>query len=618
MIRIILPLLATGLTACQGPSGPLTRTDFRQNIVHAPPEPLRTVDPAQLPPEFNEALATGMAWLTQQRDTHAFERSSEPIALQALAYMAAYYVGHADPAWDRVIDDLIQRQQPAGAFGVGPPDRQPYVHAVTARALAYAAQQQPNRADWVQAAIRASTYILEQQQPQGGWHYGYAQGTRASTPLTVAHMEALFAARPLVPDTADLDTALHAAAEHLASVQDPVTGQFGYLMRGVGATTMYGYALYGLQLAGWGQSLSARRAWHQFLAEDQAWPEQLARPLWAAYYMHRAHRHQGGWPWQQWQPMFYRELLAGQHPDGYWTAPRAETNLGPIYATALALLMLAEDVHGPILQHRAPAPGPVYRIAAGSGVIHILPSALIEAPDALLLDSTWFDAWQTADAVWIEGSLRHGIHELIELLETSLAPAPRPAEWVRQLHRIFDVPAAAGSRVWEQLPDWAIAWAVWAQKLEQADRRIEQQVEAAVARRMPPGQRTQAILPHDFYARHVAALNPVTARKWLEHTLHVAAEIPRIADQLANAWASGDETSLEAATAALFPTDPVARADLESFLLPMRAAILARIKQTLQDEQQSWFILPVWHLYGDQGILALLSRDGYIAQKVQP
>lgn len=593
------------------PAMPAARASNRAPMIEPVASPGKHLGSLHIPPPAAAAAAgDGLNWLM----AHPLQmrNSPYPVAVTAIAFCAAI----RDPRmqsdsefrdfWLQEIEYIVSEQGQGGWLSEASDTVLPYEHAWAARALCDALEWQPD-GQWEQAAQRAINLILDHQQPGGGWHYGYANVAQRSTPLTVVQMDALHAARQASLQHPKIDDALQRAAKNLVAIQDPYTGHFGYLMRGVGTGTMDGFALVGLQLAGHWRSLAYRRGWLARLESTTAWPEALQYPLFAAYYSHKSALRQGGLAEQTWVTTFYGELLEGQQPNGAWRGPRQEQRLGQAYATALASLMILSVNESALKRESrslAELPGPVYTIDGEIGSVHIILSTWIEDFDAVLLDPVIYPELQQADQVWIEGWPRTWIQQWMEeaTRATGASSNPPTSEQVRFLRRWFDAPIGTPASLWEDVPTWALALAVWGHGLEQASRSADTMVEAAVARRLRPGMRPQAMLADDHYATAFSTLSLQDQEIMLEHTIRLAPQLATWIDQMADAWCRGDESKLARLSDQILGENPAVKEIVNSTLRRARATILLHIMEAAERDESTWFVIPTWHWFGEEGL----------------
>ncbi len=600
------------------------RISFRQDMIFAPPlqEPLRNGEPVSA--HIRQAAQRGTDWLmATRRDDGAWD-GPHPVAVAAIALSGAlrderFQEPSFQAFWEETVEYLVARQAADGGLSPSRATEQPYEHALATRALCEALPLSAN-VDLRTAAGNAVRYILDRQQVGGGWHYGYAQGHQRSTPLVVTQMEALFAAAQQGLYADEIVRALNKAAQDLTAAQSPDSGRYGYLFRGVGQSVINGYALYGLQLAGHGLSLSARKGWSNALGEARAWPASLQWPLFAAYYSHQAAYHLGGVPWKDWQDAFYRELLAGQHDDGHWPAPFQESALGPPYATALAVSMIRSTDRTPrlVAQYDHGTPGPLYRLRSGSKEAYLLSSALIEEADAALIDAWLTDILREADTLWVEGSPREWMHHLSTIAAAAAeAPPPDPLsrELRSELNRLFGLPPTA-SGAWNKAPPWALALLVWGHHLEEAERSFESTVEHHIQTRFASGQRAASLIPPDEWAAAFESVSREEGLVLLRHALNMRADAPLVLDRLADAWCMGDEGAVIAWTRRIHGSDPAVPLIYDRLFEPIRARLTETVSALLAEDARPLIVLPVWHLHGPDGVLARLQERGHTLERI--
>lgn len=618
------------LAACQTPDRAASpqRVTYRQAIITDPPvaKARQTeITPSSTPHCAAAKKATD--WLMAERNGDGYWASPYPVAVAALALEAGLADDriktneHFRAFWEATLRFLLQAEQPSGALSQASSTEQPYEHALAARALCKASTHfsaVPAAAETARQAVR---YILERQQQGGGWHYGYAQGDQRSTPLTVVQMDALFAARSQGWWTNEIDRALQHAATDLTDKQDTRTGEFGYLMRGIGTPVMNGYALYGLQLAGWGKSLSARRGWLAVQQGPVNWPTSLRRPLFPAYYSHLAHYHQGGRPWAQWESDFYNELLSGQRSDGHWPAPQREATVGSAYATALCTLMLRAPMQtAPLLDHYAlPDPGPIYRVKnSTNGTITIWTATFVQAYDAYLLGPAWTERFRQFDTVRIEGQPRRWLWDWATRVEAGQEGTypDLPDALRKRLNRQLDLPANS-VEPWRQVPPWAIALHIWGRTLESEERHVDDTVEKIVLARFPPGTRPQSLLPDSLYGDILEALPRADSLTLLAHALDQADRLGPWVDRVADAWAMADEQAFRAAFDDLLQGDATLTTLYRSILHEPRQRVVSDMQQALASPGRTLYILPFWLLLGEEGVLQRLLQAGYRIERLE-
>ncbi len=613
------------LAGCQSmPPADPAPISFREDLVFEPPLEKTVDESTPISDTARSAAERGMNWLMDARLEDGSWESPHPVGVSALALSAALRDERmTEPDfrsyWEQTVRYLIAQQTANGSLSRAGGAERPYEHALAVRALsdALSVYTISGLQETVEKGVRL---ILDHQQAGGGWYYGYARGTRRSTPLTVVQMDALHAAARNGIQRGEIIEALERAAEDLADVQDPDTGRFGYTFRGVGKSVINGYALYGLQLAGRGLSISSRKGWENAAPTHPDWPTSLRWPLFAAYYNHQAVYHLGGAPWRAWRDPFQEELLAGQEEDGQWTGPFLEQAFGPSYATALGVLMLRATDRTPrlVTQYDHSTPGPVYRLRNEDGEAHILVSGIIEPFDAVVADA-WLDPLlQDSDAVLIEGSARAWIHALSEsarIQSEQDSSDPLPPELRSELNRLFSVPPGARS-IWDTAPPWAIALFVWGHRIEETGRDFESTVEQQLRRRIPPGVRTISMIQPEAWTAPFESLTRAEELTLLRHALEMREDLPLILDRLADAWSSGDEDAFMNEINNLHGPDPDRHTLYDRLFDPVRTLLTESITRELPQHRNPLFILPAWHVYGANGILTRLQERGYAVQHI--
>lgn len=617
-VTLLLPLTLAGCQTIQRAEP--ERTSFREDLFFAPPLADIPQNGEPVEEDIRQAADRGMEWLMATRMKQGAWDGPYPVAIAGLALSSALRDERMEePAfrsyWEETIRFLIHQQSADGHLSRAGASEQPYEHALAARALceALSLYSMPGLRETAERAIRL---ILDRQQTGGGWYYGYSQGRRRSTPLTVVQMDALFAAAEKGLFVDEIRDALERAAQDLMAIQSDASGRFGYLFRGIGQSVINGYALYGLQLAGWGLSLSARGGWRDTAEAVPYWPRTMRWPLFAAYYNHSAAYHLGGTMWQSWRASFYDELLAGQHDEGYWSGPFLEAPFGPPYATALAVLMIRSMDRTPrlVTRYAHVTPGPLYRLQD----THILTSTLAEETDGYLIDAYLMDVIAASDRFIMEGSARAWAHHVSmhfasQTEQDGLPPHHR--ELREELNRLFSVPATH-SRLWDHVPPSAIALLVWGNYSEEADRTYDGLIEYQMRRRLPPGRRMETILSDTYYASAMAQVTHEEGMTLLRHAMDMRTDAPLILDRMADAWCAGDEEEMATWTRRLLGDDPAVQALYDRLLEPARARIVDVVREALASDSRSLIVLPAWHLYGPNGVLARLQESGLTFERV--
>ncbi len=272
---------------------------------------------------------------------------------------------------------LIEFQQPNGAFS-----KDSYAHAIAAYAVSegYALTQIPFLRESME---NAAAIIINGQQDNGGWTYGYAHDKRRDTSVMGWQIQALKAAQCAGCAHPELNECLRKAAAAfklqyfdsrtgaasgklqmgittLGATQDAV-GTFTYAVTGNARTTGGGNASMTavgtlcLEFLGEGASMEARggRGYLRKIGCD--WLKPGGWPLYRWYYTTQAIFQGQGIPgnttgkadWQAWNNMFAKAFVNNQNPDGSWSSPAKSEDgswlldqTGSVYSTALGALTL--------------------------------------------------------------------------------------------------------------------------------------------------------------------------------------------------------------------------------------------------------------------------------------
>ena len=193
---------------------------------------------------------------------------------------------------------------------------------------------------------KAVGYIVDGQNPVGGWDYGYAKGPRNDLSVAGWQIQALKAAHLTGLAIPGVDEALDQSMSFIKKWQGN-EGGFGYTgpenrvsLTGVGVLCTYF----------WKQDKDRTvKEGIDFLlgkAEVKYKGGKLPADLYAWYYDTQACLMFGGSAWAKWNRMFQEEIANNQGPDGSWPAmPGAHLQpkpggAGPFYRTTLCVLML--------------------------------------------------------------------------------------------------------------------------------------------------------------------------------------------------------------------------------------------------------------------------------------
>ena len=229
-----------------------------------------------------------------------------------------------------------------------------YQHAIATYALGEAAtfckeikQPVPNL---MEITEKAGQYIIDNQNPNGGWAYLYNTGkTGAHTDTSVAgwQLQALKACSHTGIKFSGMKTCVDKGLDYLETCQND-NGGFGYSNKdnaghGGGYFGLTGVGMLSHQMWGKGGSKEVRRA-AKYIRENSKFDYNgKDSNLYAHYYESQAMMWSGGKDWQHYNELFRDQVLGNQDADGSWKSPGDKHTAGEgnrIYRTALCTLML--------------------------------------------------------------------------------------------------------------------------------------------------------------------------------------------------------------------------------------------------------------------------------------
>lgn len=306
-----------------------------------------------------KAVLAGLRWLKEHQAADGSWGEAQRPAMTGLAMLA--FLGHGElpespefgPTVKKGIEWMIKtgtqyqgRFAPNGSLGGGPPV---YSHGIATYALGeyYSMTKDDTVQDILKQAVQ---YILNGQNPGGGWDYGYAKGTRQDLSVAGWQIQALKAAHLTGLNINGVDQALDKAMVFLKSWQGD-GGGFGYDKPG----SRYGLTGVGvLCTIFWkGKDNEVCRDGISFLIDQAEGKEKVkykekTANLYAWYYNTQACLMFGGSAWTKWNRMFQDEIVDAQSPDGSWPVNGGNSHGpekdaggdGPYYRTAICVLML--------------------------------------------------------------------------------------------------------------------------------------------------------------------------------------------------------------------------------------------------------------------------------------
>ncbi len=272
-------------------------------------------------------------------------------ALSLLAFLGAGYTheeGQYADQIDRTLSWLIRQQRADGYLGGKATHfEQMYCHAMTTYALAEAYGMQSDLSSdrrLREPLMRAVNYIVENQNPDGGWRYVKGQSSDMSIfGWQLMALKSAEIAGLTIPDSTKAKMVQFLKDRS----QGPNKGLAGYRMIGGQPTpptdSMTAEALFCKQMLGISRTSPTSTEGVNFIM--QRLPRGSTHNLYFWYYGTLAMYQYGGAPWRQWNEALRETLIAEQrtrgHMAGSWDpkAPWGEYG-GRIFSTAVSTLCL--------------------------------------------------------------------------------------------------------------------------------------------------------------------------------------------------------------------------------------------------------------------------------------
>jgi hypothetical protein len=304
-----------------------------------------------------EAVMKALRWLKNNQSpdgSWSKAEGTDPAAMAGLALLC--FLAHNEtPASEEfgqtvelAMKFIVSKQAASGAFG------REYTHGICTYALSegYALTKIMALRDAVEKGM---AYIVNGQQPLGGFDYGYKKGDRWDLSVGGWQFQAMKAAKMAGMADEKVENAIKLGTEYLRKQAFAASvGGFGYDGKpGAPGTSakpsMTGAGVLCLQLLGQ-PNVPEVRAGLEYLKDvpctwiaadpKEANVKEKKGPknaLYAWYYITQAKFQKGGKDWDNWNAQFSRALIGGQEKDGHWD--NGDWG-GPVYSTTLCCLML--------------------------------------------------------------------------------------------------------------------------------------------------------------------------------------------------------------------------------------------------------------------------------------
>jgi hypothetical protein len=296
-------------------------------------------------PEGTEnAVLKALRWLkANQNDSGSWDMGAPDTAMTGLALMC--FLAHGETPQSQefghtveyAIKFLVSQQKADGNFS-GTGGHHVYGNAIANYALceAYAMTRIVLLKQICEKGVQV---IVDGQQAEGTWDYGYSAGPRKDTSVMAWQAQALKAAYMAGCDVKGLTEAMEQATKGFMLMQGN-QGGFGYTSAGNGP--LAGAAVLSMQLLNKGGKESITKGLEYMYEWQMDWDGKKyvkKNPLYHWYYITQAKFQAGGADWNSWNDVMSPTLIGKQFEDGHWEHPSAHEK-SPVYSTTLACLML--------------------------------------------------------------------------------------------------------------------------------------------------------------------------------------------------------------------------------------------------------------------------------------
>lgn len=295
-----------------------------------------------------EAVGRGLAWLKEKQNADGswserrYPHNTAITSFALLAYMSqgnTPTAGKYAPQVAKAAQFLVASARPADGYLVGPRGGNMYSHGMATLALSqvYGTAGDP---EVRKALSRATRLIVGSQGREGGWRY-QPNDRGADISVTIMQVMALRGAK---------NAGLHVprpvferALAYINRCHDGKTGGFCYqpgTRRPGYARTAAGVCV--LKLAGeYGKDDIVKPA-VAYMAEHR---DDRKHYWYGQYYASHAMHQVGGEAWKKHYGWIKSRLLGEQKKDGSWSARGGGGSPGPVYQTAIGVIILSVPTH---------------------------------------------------------------------------------------------------------------------------------------------------------------------------------------------------------------------------------------------------------------------------------
>ena len=219
-----------------------------------------------------------------------------------------------------------------------------YAHPIRTYALseAYTMTKIPKLKEY---AARAAKLVIDGQNPNGGWAYGFGQGVGAHVDLSVTGwcIQALKAFALTGITDPQVDEAMDKAVEYVKKSQDSA-GRFKYKIEsGNGKNSLTGTGVLSLQIWKNAKSPEAKKGL-DYIVENRLFEDWEKVDPYEWYYHAQACFQSTGVGsskyWREWNKNFQQVVVKAQASDGHWPHGAHFHGDTDLYRTTMAILML--------------------------------------------------------------------------------------------------------------------------------------------------------------------------------------------------------------------------------------------------------------------------------------
>jgi hypothetical protein len=306
----------------------------------ADPQPAPEREKVKMDEKTKAAVGKALKWMKDQQAADGSWGNTAITAFALLAYMANGHVpnqGEYGPEVAKGTRYLLACARDDG-YLVGPRGGNMYCHGMAALALTQVYGMTGDQE--VKKILKKSIdLIVKTQNTEGGWRYDPSP-TGADISVTIMQVMALRGAKDSgihVPDRCMTE-----AVKYINRCRDARSGGYRYQPYSAGpgyARTAAGVCV--LQLCGDYEAEDIKKAveYMERTGEDR-------QHFWYGhYYAAHALNQVGGKVWEAYYDRMKKDLLFEQKPDGRWYSSHREAAYGPVYQTAIAVLILSVPTH---------------------------------------------------------------------------------------------------------------------------------------------------------------------------------------------------------------------------------------------------------------------------------